>query len=565
MPDLKNVSVKISNYKGIGEEEQGFDRLLPVNVIIGRNNSGKSTLLELVQCAQQEIVEFGPQLHHGDKAPRIIMTCPLAEEELRGIFHAGTRGGVIPGNDHWEYGKQWVGKQLKWQLGRQRQNTFLELTPPLDLRHQRKEYENNIAKAKRNPFEGAKFKQLSAERNIVPETDNNSVSLLTNGQGATNFLQAYINKTHLPRDLVRRDLLEDLNKICRPDSVFLEVVCRQAENGAWEVYLQEDGKGLISLSNTGSGFKTILLVLINLHLVPHSERTPLSNYIFAFEELENNLHPAMLRKLLLYLRQKAVSDGCTLLLTTHSSVVIDLFSKDENAQMIHVTHDGKNGTARRVATYVENRGILDDLDVRASDLLQANGVIWVEGPSDRIYLNRWISLWSGGELKEGTHYQCVFYGGKLLAHLSGEAPAANGDEWVNILRVNRNAIIVIDSDKTEDSHPLNKTKERVKAEIEAIGGSAWVTEGRTIENYIPVAVLSCLYPEKQLPALKKYSDLGEYLESVERGAGREFQRNKVVFAERVCQVFRKEHLVGTLDLETSLEKLCAKIRAWNRM
>ncbi len=32
----------------------------------------------------------------------------------------------------------------------------------------------------------------------------------------------------------------------------------------------------------------------------------------------------------------------------------------------------------------ERRQICDDLGCRASDILQANAVIWVEGPSDRI-------------------------------------------------------------------------------------------------------------------------------------------------------------------------------------
>ena len=74
-------------------------------------------------------------------------------------------------------------------------------------------------------------------------------------------------------------------------------------------------------------------------------------------------------------------------------------------------------------TYVDNSGVLDDLDVRASDILLANSVIWVEGPSDRLYINRWIELWENGALKEGIHYQCMFYAGRLLAHISAEDPA----------------------------------------------------------------------------------------------------------------------------------------------
>src|SRR4029077_1139622 len=109
-------------------------------------------------------------------------------------------------------------------------------------------------------------------------------------------------------------------------------------------------------------------------------------------------------------------------LTTHSSAAIDMFAKDSDAQIIHVRHDGKAANATRAQTYVENAGVIDDLDIRASDLLQANSIIWVEGPSDRIYINRWILLWSDGQLKEGIHYQCMFYGGRLLAHLEACSP-----------------------------------------------------------------------------------------------------------------------------------------------
>ena len=34
--------LKAKNYKCFGEEPQGFDYLYPINLIIGKNNSGKS-------------------------------------------------------------------------------------------------------------------------------------------------------------------------------------------------------------------------------------------------------------------------------------------------------------------------------------------------------------------------------------------------------------------------------------------------------------------------------------------------------------------------------------------
>lgn len=36
--------------------------------------------------------------------------------------------------------------------------------------------------------------------------------------------------------------------------------------------------------------------------------------------------------------------------------------------------------------------LLNDLDIRVSDLVQTNRIIWVEEPSDRIYVKRWLQL-----------------------------------------------------------------------------------------------------------------------------------------------------------------------------
>lgn len=230
-------------------------------------------------------------------------------------------------------------------------------------------------------------------------------------------------------------ILKELNRIFRSDAVFNRIICQQLENETWEIYLEEKTKGRIPLSESGSGLKTIILVLVFLYLVPHVEKKKLDEYIFAFEELENNLHPALIRRLLDYLYKIYREQGCIFFLTTHSSIVIDLFSKNKDAQIVHVIHNGETAECRIAKTYIENKKIIDDLDIRASDLLQANVVIWVEGPSDRIYLNKWIELWSDNELKEGTHYQCVFYGGRLLTHLDACEPTEIHDR-VSILNVN---------------------------------------------------------------------------------------------------------------------------------
>ena len=69
----------------------------------------------------------------------------------------------------------------------------------------------------------------------------------------------------------------------------------------WEILLvNENGK--IPISSSGSGLRTVLLVLIKLFLETRENGFPdfeelVRNSIFIFEELENNLHPAIQRNL----------------------------------------------------------------------------------------------------------------------------------------------------------------------------------------------------------------------------------------------------------------------------
>src|SRR3989338_10356950 len=127
---LKNLSIKIKNYKCFANEEQGFEQVLPINIIIGRNNSGKSTLLELIQYITTGRADIPTSLWHKGQQSTIILEDLLYENDLKRVFSEDTRGGGIPGRNHWEYGNKWVGKPLKWQLGsNNNNNTFLAITP----------------------------------------------------------------------------------------------------------------------------------------------------------------------------------------------------------------------------------------------------------------------------------------------------------------------------------------------------------------------------------------------------------------------------------------------------
>jgi len=563
----ESLAVKVRNYKCFGDEEQGFTTILPINLIIGRNNSGKSTLLELIQYVAHPSENFQKLGHKGNTLPEVFLMQPAQETELRTVFKEDTSGGPI-GVRHWLFGSKLIGSTIKYKLKPDGQREFISIDTQVELPRGIDGMWTQLAHRMPNPLSGKIFKRLRAERDIVPEGDSWLPVISENGNGTTGTIVSFLTNSSLPREVVEVNLLNSLNQIYEPDCSFSRILPQRIGPGqqAWEVYLIEKSTQIpVPLSQTGSGFKTILLTLVYLHLIPHIEQQPIQNYIFAFEEPENNLHPAVQRRLMRFIRDFTLEQGCYTFLTTHSNVIIDMFSRDNKAQILHTTHDGTKAIARRAETYVDNRGICDDLGIRASDLLQANSIFWVEGPSDRLYVNRWIDLWSNGELKEGIHYQCMFYGGRLLAHISALDPEKKLTDAVPILRLNRNAIFLMDSDKKTSSGEIDSTKSRIAKEITDIGGLAWVTDGREVENYIPPEAIAKHYEKSPQSPLGKYEDLAEYLDkNIGEDEGKRFEKAKVEFAATICPMLSKDNLQSILDLPARLTEICEKIKAWNQ-
>lgn len=563
MISIEDVSLKVRNFKCFSESAQGFDRIKPINVIIGRNNSGKSTLLDLVEhvANRSSIAERG----HKGQIPQTLLAWTVLAEHLQDPLAneaVELKGGSFNPRVWADGGLK--GKKVVLELSDSGGFAFQEAIG-FDDDDQKQQaclrfVGTRLARHAADPFNPYAFQRIVADRDIVPEANASSLSVAPNGIGVTNVIQRYINHASLPSDLVETTLLHDLNVIFQPDADYKRIVVQQLSDELWEINLEEPGKGRIPISQMGSGLKTVLMVLANLHLFPAISKKPLSELLFGFEELENNLHPAIQRRLFRYLRGKAVKEGCHFFITTHSSVVIDLFSEDDQAQLIHVTHDGESATASVVETSTQGRNVLDDLDVRASDLLQTNAVVWVEGPSDRLYFNKWIELWSEGELIEGIHYQCLLFGGSLNAHLSFDSPELV-DEMIATLKINRHAIVLMDSDKRNEEDKLKKHTQRISDEVSEVGGYAWVTAGREVENYIPATAFQKLFNNNSLLGPKSLNDVFDY---VKRHDGKKKPR-KVALARKVIPHITRDSIAGHLDLGKRLTAVTQKIGEWNRL
>lgn len=192
LPDLGTCSVTVRNYKCFGDTDQGFESIKPINVIVGRNNSGKSSLLDLIWHAANQQPETAVGARQPGKMPFFTLSRSLSaegdKEVLKRVFPDSTSGGAIKAASHWEYGKKLLGARFVLELAHQKKYKPLKIVLSdgqdlsADLVPLTKIYEQ-LANSATAPLAGYRFHRLQADRNVRAETDDGSTSEI---QGDTN-------------------------------------------------------------------------------------------------------------------------------------------------------------------------------------------------------------------------------------------------------------------------------------------------------------------------------------------------------------------------------------------
>lgn len=175
--------------------------------------------------------------------------------------------------------------------------------------------------------------------------------------------------------------------------------------------------------------------------------------------------------------------------------------------------------------------ILDGLGCKGADLLQCNGVVWVEGPSDVIYIRKWLELYARENDQlvplQGRDYEFQMYGGTLLDSICLEKEEGNNEKnlkkLVEMFSFSRNAYVVIDSDAVRDidgsvydKSNFAAAKKFIRAQFDVLANKGmnlglWYeaddTEIITIEDYLNDASrdIANTAPTKKIGAQKATS------------------------------------------------------------
>ena len=560
----------ISGYRSFGPEEVQIADLSRLNIFIGKNNCGKSNILRFLKRIGSAFKPSGAPPVPADRLDPLLDYCFNGGNKIVSFGIQIKKSGFtsnVYSDLHSELAK--VSPSFGDRLGENlwfhyRLNQSGQFDPVLDdlvnfLRDRFKDHETNAITGvlcnyrEGNP--GQRYidiaKTLHMKSRITPDVHLidafRKITPAGNNRLSGDGLIKELRKLQSPifsNYQNSRDKFQKIGDFVR--SVLGESAARlEIPAETEDVYVVIDDKTL-PLESLGAGIHELVIMATAVTLIDDA--------VICIEEPEIHCHPALQKKFARYLIENTSNQY---LIASHSNAFLDV----SGANTYRCWLDEAGYTQCELASEAsEKHAVLVDLGYKPSDLLQANCVIWVEGPSDRVYINHWLKS-KAPDLLEGIQYAIMFYGGRLLSHLCYESAAAEEDpvveDFVQLARMNRSACIVIDSDRKSLGDSLNSTKDRIIKEFNSRHCLVWVTEGRTIENYVPILLLNEAIAivharTKTTLVWEQFSDLTKLNEN------KSF--DKVSIARRVAE---KNANFSPLDLECSVDRLVHYIRERN--
>lgn len=290
----------------------------------------------------------------------------------------------------------------------------------------------------------------------------------------------------------------------------------------------KQGDNILGLKQTPAGFQSLMNIWLTVFINYPFNKLPVF-WFAAIDEIDRHLHPKMAKMLpsLLnemvetmkdhILKTQGVKSDFQFFLTSHSPFLVRAALQQDNHKIFHL-ENGKLKNSFDKQQLIEQSGlpfdnILSDLGFEMKDIYYPNCLIYVEGPTDIIYIHYWLKLYIKendlNDYQKGIDFDFVEYGGTLASHLT--ANKHNPDNQFdtnlttslqNMFSSNRNVLFITDDDggKSNFEPAKNRIEEILKENKKKGFNNDFIKSAsvKTIEEFIGEKIVA----DKSKPKLK---------------------------------------------------------------
>lgn len=453
---MRLTNWQVKNYKSISEGE--FEAS-PLTVLIGRNNSGKSNVVDslsdfssIFNGINETETWFERRVSGKDTSEtfELKLEFHLSQLEREAVFSELSEDRVerAENNEFLTDIQVQIDVSDYRNFDREIQFNWRGEFVPLDNSSGSSDSGNPSRKVRSLITKSVdSWKSISAFR--VPDNtgraEYTSAELAADGN---NLVQKLFSLEKTEREYIFNQVCESYIEIMDGVSGVDTKLAINRRDDELTVEITEDAFDTgFNFDEISAGSKEILTLLTQIHLA--QEDTDL----LAIEEPELHLHPEAERKVLAKIQNLVKEHDTQVIVATHSDVFVD---EIEAGNIVRVEREGN--TTIRTVDQVDLGAELADLGYSKSGLLQSEAVVFVEGLSDTLILSQWADTLGPSFGEDGISIIEVGDKGKIGTH---------GRSLVKLLcEFDIPYLFVIDSDNSEPRDAIIEQKQKINREDE---------------------------------------------------------------------------------------------------
>lgn len=263
------------------------------------------------------------------------------------------------------------------------------------------------------------------------------------------------------------------------------------------LHIGVEGIGEFPIFGVGDGLSQLILGTFPLFQHPDE------HVLLFMEEPENSLHPGLQRRLAeAWLHDdEYAAPNRQVFITTHSTAFLDMTLDHRRISVFRVRQDvstrsdGKGPDVQVSIASSADRQLLAELGMASSMIFLSNCTVWIEGPTDRVYFQHYLSLLQK-QREEAALAKGVVPPKPLLQnlHFSFFPYSGNGiTQWsfleekgIDATRLCSDMFLIADRD---DAKPGSAKAERHQKLADTLKQRFYLLNVREVENLLTVDVL----------------------------------------------------------------------------